>query len=130
MSQENVEAVRALYDQFSRGDFGAIEQFGDAFEFVTSPDVPDAGTYRGEAARRWVRAWVGSFEQLVVEPITVVDAGDKVVVEIVQRGRPRDSTAHVEGRWWFVHTLHDGTPVRTQGFPNRAQALEAAGLPE
>jgi ketosteroid isomerase-like protein len=130
MSQENVEAVRALYEQFSRGDFSAIERFGDEFEFVTSPDVPDAGTYRGEAARRWVRAWVGSFEQLVIEPMTFVDAGDKIAVEVVQRGRPHDSTADVEGRWWFVHTLHDGTPVRTEGFPDRAQALEAAGLRE
>jgi ketosteroid isomerase-like protein len=130
MSQENVKVVRALYEQFGRGDFSAIERFGDDFEFVTSPDVPDAGTYRGEAARRWVRAWVGSFEQLRVEPMTVLDAGDKVAVEVVQRGRPRDSTTDVEGRWWFVHTLRDGTPVRTEGFPDRAQALQAAGLSE
>jgi ketosteroid isomerase-like protein len=59
-----------------------------------------------------------------------VDAGDKVAVEIVQRGRPRGSAADVEGRWWFVHTLRDGTPVRMQGFSNRAEALEAAGLSE
>ena len=128
MSQENVESVRALYEQFSRGDFSAIERLGDDFEFVTSPDVPDAGTYRGDAARRWLRTWVGSFEQLVIEPTVFVDAGDKVAVEIVQRGRPRDSTAQVEGHWWFVHTLRDGSPVRTEGFPDRAHALEAAGL--
>src|SRR5437867_8665390 len=125
MSQENVEVVRALYEELSRGDFSEIERLGDDFEFVTSPDVPDAGTYRGEAARRWLRAWLGSFERFVAEPITIVGAGDKVVVEVVQRGCPHDSTADVEGLWWFVHTLRDGTPVRTQGFPDRAQALEA-----
>ena len=128
MSEENVEVVRALYEELSRGDFSEIERLGDDFEFVTGPDVPDAGTYRGEAARRWLRAWLGSFERLVAEPMTVVDAGDKVVVEGVQRGRPHDSAADVKGRWWFVHTLHYGIPVRTQGLPGRAEALEAAGL--
>jgi ketosteroid isomerase-like protein len=130
MSQENVEAVRALYEELSRGDFSEIERLGDDFEFVTGPDVPDSGTYRGEAARRWLRAWLGSFERFVAEPIAVVDAGDKVVVEVVQRGRPHGSTADVERRDWFVHTLHDGTPARTEVFPDRAKALEAAGLSE
>ena len=46
MSQENVDAVRTLHDQFARGDFSALADTADDFEFVTSPEMPDAGTYR------------------------------------------------------------------------------------
>ena len=46
MSEENVEVVCAFYERFARGDFDAFGAFSDNFEFVTSPELPDAGTYR------------------------------------------------------------------------------------
>lgn len=128
MSQENVEIVRAMFEQFARGDYRSWDALSTEVEFVTSPDVPDAGTYRGEAALRWVRAWVGSFEGLTVEAREILDAGDKVLVEMLQRGRPRGSETVVEGRWWIVHTLRDGNLIRAAVFPERAQALAAVGL--
>jgi hypothetical protein len=36
----------------------------------------------------------------------------------------------VEGRWWQVMTFRDGLIVRSEVFPERAEALEAAGLSE
>jgi hypothetical protein len=35
----------------------------------------------------------------------------------------------VEGRWWQVVTLREGEVARAETYPERAQALEAAGLP-
>ncbi len=130
MSQENMEIVRTAFEQFACGDFSAWADFPDDFEFVTSPELPDAGTYRGEAALRWLTAWVESFEELTVEATEISDAGDKVVVAILQRGRPRESETVVEGRWWQVVTLRGGEVARIESFPERAQALEAAGLSE
>jgi ketosteroid isomerase-like protein len=43
MSQENVEVVRAAFEQFARGDFSAWADLPDDFEFVTSTELPDAG---------------------------------------------------------------------------------------
>jgi ketosteroid isomerase-like protein len=129
MSQGNVEIVRTFYEQFGRGDFSALAELGAAFEFVTSPELPDAGTYRGEAALGWMRTWVESFDRLTMEATEIIDAGDKVVVGLFQRGRPRGSQTAVEGRWWQVVTLQGGDIVRAQTYPERAQALEAAGLP-
>jgi ketosteroid isomerase-like protein len=128
MSQENVEAVRAAYERFARGDFSPFEDLGEDFEFVTSPELPDAGTYRGEAAIRWMKAWVDSFDQLTIEATELIDAGEVVVVALLQRGRPRGSQTVVEGRWWQTVTLRGGEIARTESFPERAQALEAAGL--
>ena len=130
MSQENVEKVRARYEQFARGDFSQIADVADDFELVTSPENPDAGTYRGEAGIRSMSAWVGSFEGLTIEATEIIDAGEKVVLAILQRGRPRGSQTVVEGRWWQVVTIHGGLPARIETFQERAQALEAAGLRE
>jgi ketosteroid isomerase-like protein len=131
VSQENVEAVQAFFDPLARGDLS--RWFGEVtndFVFVASPEVPDAGTYRGEDARRWITTWAESFEGYTVEATEFTDAGDKVVFEILQRGRPRGSQVMVEGRWWVLATLREGEIARIEIFPERAQAFDAAGLSE
>jgi ketosteroid isomerase-like protein len=71
MSEENVETVRSIFDMTARGDFSRwFDEVADDFVFVTSPDIPDAGTYRGEAARDWITAWVESYEGHAMEPAT------------------------------------------------------------
>jgi len=53
--------------------------------------MPDAGSYRGDAARRWLRSWVESFDWLTVEAVEFIDAGDQdvgdqVMIDLLQRG--------------------------------------------
>ena len=130
MSEGNVQLLRAAFEQYAHGDFSPIEALGDDFELVISPEAPDAGTYRGEEARRWLRAWVTSFEGMTIEATEIVDSGDEVFLGMIQRGRPPGSAASVEGRWWQVSTFREGEIVRAEMFPERAQALKAAGLNE
>jgi ketosteroid isomerase-like protein len=130
MSEENADALRAAFGMYARGDFSPIGMLGDEFELVISPEAPDAGTYRGEEARRWLRAWVASFEGMTIEATEILDAGDKVFLGMTQRGRPPGSAVSVEGRWWQVSTFRGREIVRVEMFPDRAQALEAAGLRE
>jgi ketosteroid isomerase-like protein len=131
MSQENIEVVRAIFDDFARGDFSRwFSEVTDDFVFVTSPELPDAGTYTGEAARRWVTAWVDSFEGHTMQATEFIDAGDRVFLEILQRGRAHGSRVPVEGRWWVVVTLREAAVARTEVFRERAPAVEAAGLQE
>ena len=129
MSQETVEAVRRAYARMARGDFSMYEQLGDDYELVTTPEMPDAGTYRGEAARAWLREWVASFEDLTIEAVECIDAGDRVLAEIVQRGAPRGSGAPLEGRWWQISTFRGAELIRTEllrSGTSRAEALEVA----
>jgi ketosteroid isomerase-like protein len=130
MSQENVQVVRTVFHQFARGDFGHwLAGTTDDFEFVTSPEIPDAGTYYGEEARRWITAWVRSFEGHTMEATEIIDAGgDDVFAGFLQRGHPRGSQSAVEGRWWVVVTFRQGAMARIEVFADRAEALEAAGL--
>ena len=130
MSEQNVEIVRAFYERLARGDFNALTDVPGDFEFVTSPELPDAGTYRGEGAIRFMKTWVESFDQLTIEATEIIDAGDKVVVAILQRGRPRGSQTAVEGRWWQVVTLRGGRDCPGRELPGTRSGLgELAGEP-
>ena len=91
MSQENVEVVRAIYEPFAHGDFSAWADLPDDFEFVASPELPDAGAYRGEAAVRWMTTWVESFDGHTIEATEITDAGDdKVLVAILHTQPPAE----------------------------------------
>jgi hypothetical protein len=57
MSQEAIDALRAVYEQFALGDFSVYADLPDDYVLVTAPEMPDAGRYRGAAARRWLQAW-------------------------------------------------------------------------
>jgi hypothetical protein len=93
--------------------------------------MPDAGTYRGAAAREWATAWVNSFDRLTQEPIEFIDAGDdQVLVEFIQRGWTAGSDVPVELRTWSVSTVRDSNFLRWLLFQNRNDALKAAGLSE
>jgi ketosteroid isomerase-like protein len=128
MSKENVAALRAAFEMYAQGDFSPIGLLGDDFELVVSPEAPDAGTYRGEEARRWLRAWVASFEGMTIEATEIVDSGDKVFLGMTQTGRPPGSAAAVKGHWWQVSTFRGAEIVKAEMFRERAHALEAAGL--
>ena len=132
MSQENVEATRAAYEHYyARGDFNPLfAAITDDFEFVTAEEMPDAGTYRGEEARVWMTQYIESFDGFTQEATDILDAGDKVVAAVVQRGRPRGSKTPVESRWWQVVTFRTDGVARVQMFSRRAEALEAAELAE
>ncbi len=127
MSQENVETVRAMFDQFARGDFSRWFADGtDDFEFVASPEVPDAGTYRGEAASRWLTVWVESFERRRL----VAVGGDEVVIVGEISGRGKTTGAPFVGHGAALAKLTHGKVVRFEWFANQEDALEAAGLRE
>ena len=130
MSQEDIEALRPVFEQFARGDFSAYDDLPDELELVVAPEMPDAGSYRGAAGRDWLKGWVATFDRLTVEAVDFLDAGDQVVVEVLQRGWPRDSNAAVELSTWAVMTVREGLAVRMDLFLSRGQALRAAGLGE
>jgi ketosteroid isomerase-like protein len=124
MSEEAMDLARAAFEQFSRGDFSSYADLPDEFELVLAPEMPDAGTYRGAAAREWATAWVNSFDRLRQEPIEFIDAGDdQVLVEFIQRGWTAGSDVPVELRTWGVSTVRDGRVLRTLLFQNRNEAL-------
>lgn len=64
------------------------------------------------------------------DPIEFTDLGHSVVVEVELTARGRGSDLRIEADETDVFWFRDGRMVRLQGFPTKAEALEAAGLSE
>ena len=62
-------------------------------------------------------------------PVELIEAGDKVVAVAQAVGSGPSSGIAVDEPFAFVFTFKDDLVVREQAFRNKAEALEAAGLP-
>jgi ketosteroid isomerase-like protein len=132
MSEENVEAVRQLFEHWERGNWGGgRELVDDSCEVVFSTAwFPDAGVYGvgREAMRAWI-AFTEAFEEFATGVDQIVEAGEHVVALAWLRGRGRASGADVDAKVGAVFTLRGGKIVRYE-LTDRLEALEAAGLRE
>jgi ketosteroid isomerase-like protein len=133
MSEENVEIIRRAYEAYDRGDRDAfVADIAPECEYVAAGTVPGrTGTYRGPEGYKKFVAWLDEeFSDSHAELDAIIDAGDSVVVGATLRGRGRQSGIPATFTFWQVWAFANGQIVGGQGFANKAQALEAAGLSE
>jgi uncharacterized protein len=128
MSQADIETLRRCYDAASRRDWdGALDGMD---EDVVWKSVR-AGTHQGhDEVRRFFVDLTAAFEEVVFEPEEFIDAGDRVVVMVRFGARPLGAGATIENRIGHLWTMRDGKVIRCETFPQREDALEAAGLRE
>jgi ketosteroid isomerase-like protein len=131
MSQENVEVVKSAFAAWNAGDI-------DAFRELYDPDVigrtaegwPEPGPYVGrEAAMRFHEQLRDTWDAYVVELISgFIEAGDRVAVRYIWRGAGHGPDMNMEVT--LVFTMRKGRIFYQEFFWDRAEALEAVGLPE
>jgi ketosteroid isomerase-like protein len=140
MSTENVELVRRNYEVVNSigrtdADFVDPEVFAPDlwarlapdFELHERSDLPDHRVYRGrDEAKEFWRKTQQLFSELRWEPREFVDLGHAVVVETRIAALGRGSDVRIEADETDVFWFRDGTIVRLEGFPTKAEALEAA----
>ena len=132
MSQENVDVVRAIYSAWQLGDYrAALERFDEHVEWFGPPDFSNSGVGRGhDGVRRALGTWIGAWDDYQFDLRELIDSGDRVLAAGWQRGRGKGSGVEVSEEIFSVWTLGAGKVVRQQMFRDRAQASEAAGLPD
>ena len=133
MSQENVEIVRRAFEAFNRGDLdAAVVDLAADCEYTSSGAIPGTtDTYRGPEGYKRFAGWLlDQFDDVRIELNEIIGEGDQVVVSVTNHGRGKRSG--VEATWdvWQVWTFRDRRAVQGEGFTNRDEALEAAGLRE
>ncbi len=129
MSEENVELIRSVYEPFNRGDWDAAFRHAHPEFEMTTQRGPTAGTYRGrEAVQEQMQEMLSAFDAWAVEPDEFLEAGDRVVVLIKVRVRPKGGGVDIEARNGHLWTVQDGTIRSLKTFAVREEALEAAGL--
>ena len=136
--REAVDVVRAMYTAFNRGDYAA------AVDFLH----PEVGVYPGviglgplgagsddhlagrDQVRRFFEDLAETWDAVTVELEELIEAVDGTVVSVeLWRTRGQDGI-EIIAPITDVYTLRDGLIVRVDGFPDKADALEAFGLSE
>jgi ketosteroid isomerase-like protein len=133
MSQKNVEIVRRAFETFAQEGPEAMVDFWDPEIELWLPSgmIQAGGTYRGhEAVLDWMKEWAEAWEEIDYTPEEFTEAGDSVLVRVLYDGRGKGSGVRVEGRFWYLFKLRNGRLLSWRLYPERAQALEAAGLSE
>jgi ketosteroid isomerase-like protein len=129
MAQENVEIMRRGFEHWmATGEFRAgADWVWDA----SNLGWPDQQVYIGdEGAMQFMAEWSDAWDDWEVEAEDFIDAGERVVVILNQRGRSKATGIPVEMRFAQVWTLRDGQGIRMQMFASVEEALEAVGLSE
>jgi ketosteroid isomerase-like protein len=129
MSQENVEIMRAGYEHWMAT--GELRAQADLVWDVSNLGWPDQQIYRGgEGATQFNVEWAVAWDDLEFEVEDYIDAGERVVVILNQRGRSKATGIPVDMRFAQVWTLRDGQAIRMQMYASPEEALEAVGLSE
>jgi ketosteroid isomerase-like protein len=133
MSQENVEVIHRLYEAFSRRDFeDAVRNLHRDFELFPAIAGPDwADHYRGhDGAKEFWQVITEVWETATVEFKEAIEAPANRIVAVEHwRTGGRDGI-EIDFQLTEVYAFRDGLIVRIDGFLDKAEALEAAGLSE
>jgi ketosteroid isomerase-like protein len=131
MSHENVEIARRAFDNFNRRELAtAVEAFDPDAEWIPYLAALEEHTYRGrERIEAMWREVLGDFPDFRIELMEVVtDRGDIIVFKVEFQGMGRASGADTRAAVFQVVSFRDEKVARVEGFRDRAEALEAAGL--
>jgi ketosteroid isomerase-like protein len=132
MSQANVEVVERSLEAYRRRDVEALRTLNHPdMELDWSASIGfQAGVYRGfDEALRFYREYFAAFDEISLDALAFIEAGDSVVVPNVAYQRGREGI-QVSARSALVFTIRDGRIARICLYQETAQALEAVGLEE
>ena len=131
MSEENVKALTAVYEQWSRGNYQPrFEVYANDFEWGWSEEFPDLHGVKRDPEERspGLREWLAPWEDWRCEAEDYVVHGSFVVVLTRYRGRGKGSGATVDTEGAHVWKMLEGRAMRLEVFADRARALESVGL--
>ncbi len=133
MSEENLEAVRSLFDAFAERDFEAAAKVLDPRVEIHPGIVggPEGVIYHGSAGMRqfWsdVDAAWAEF-RITIEYFQDLDGRILILGRAFARGRDSGITLDVPAAW--IAGLRNRRIVDFRSFSSQDEALEAAGLSE
>jgi ketosteroid isomerase-like protein len=132
MSQENVELARLGYEAVNRGDIDSLLDLCAPDVEWQDPGAIDTSAVTGkDAVRAFFETVLEPWAELRREPEEIIDLGEnRVLVLFHMTGRGKGSGIEVDARAADLLTIREGRLVRWMSYPDRTQALEAAGQRE
>jgi ketosteroid isomerase-like protein len=130
VSTDNVELLRPIYDEWSRGNWEPrFAVYAPDMEWGWSDEFPGAGVARDDTDKsERLRQWLSGWQDWRCEAERFVAGGDTVVALTRYRGRGKTSGAAVDTEGAHVWTFRDGKVIRLVVYSSRERALRDAGL--
>lgn len=127
-TEQLIMALRGAYAAFNRGDIDAAVEPLDAQIEWTEPTEFPGGTYYGrEGAKQYLAQSRAAWAEVISEPEKFIPAGNRIVVFVHARVRPKDSHDWQEVRLADVYTFRNGKAIQMRAFDDRQEALRWAG---
>ena len=133
MSAENVETMRRFHDILNETREPPLELFHPDVEIRMFRGSPISGPYLGhDGLRQWRRDSFDVIDAWRLELDEVITGDDPDVIVALQRfvGRMKHTDLAANFPLAVVVRFRDGVIVRLEGYRERSEALEAAGIQE
>src|SRR5689334_250541 len=131
MSREDVAVVEDAYRALAAGGLDRfLEHWTDDLDHRSIEGAPDdRGPIHGKAAMRaFIQEWMDLFDDYRIEPVELIDAGDREVVAVLRfGGGAKLSGVETDQTMGVVFRIRDGKISSGREYSTRDQALEAAG---
>lgn len=91
---QRIAILRAAYSAFNRGDIdAAVQSLDPNIDWSEPTEFPGGGSYHGrEGAKKYLTNSRASVAEVISRPEQFIPAGDRIVVFVYARVRPKDST--------------------------------------
>jgi ketosteroid isomerase-like protein len=127
----NPAPIWALFEAFQSRDEAALRRSLHPDVEISDPERTGAGPIRGhdefvKFVQEWIETW-DEYELTLESPIVI---GDTLVALVRYRGTAPGSRMPIDQRGALVLGVRDGLVAFLRPYTDRAEALEAAGLPE
>jgi len=125
---QRIAILRAAYSAFNRGDIdAAVQSLDPNIDWSEPTEFPGGGSYHGrEGAKKYLTNSRASVAEVISQPEQFIPAGDRIVVFVYARVRPKDSTTWQEVRLADVYLFRNLTPIQMRAFADRQAALRWA----
>jgi ketosteroid isomerase-like protein len=137
MSEENVEVVRRMYEEWQRGGGTAeaipVGLFGEDFEWDQSTYPLVGFPIHGVGLDNLLgalQAYWSTWDHYAAQVKELVDAGDNVFCVVHEKAGVGETEVLVERDLFQVWTLRHGLIVKWLQFQTREEALRVAGVSE
>jgi ketosteroid isomerase-like protein len=127
--EQRIIALRAAYAAFNQGNIdGAVEPLDPHIEWSEPAEFPGGGTYHGrDGAKQYLAQSRAAWAEIISEPEQFIPAGNRIVVFVHARLRPKNSNQWQETRLADVYTFGNGKVIQMRAFADRQEALRWAG---
>lgn len=124
-----IAALRRAYAAFNRGDIDATLEALDAqIEWSEPAEFPGGGTYHGhDGVKHYLTQSRDAWAEVDSQPEQFIPVGDKIVVFVHARVRPKGSSEWQEVRLADVYTVLNGKAIQMRTFADRQEALRWVG---